>query len=251
MRILAEHLKQFKEVALHQVSLASISETHAAELFFSIITHHVFEEWPKVISQLREVNKENLSEDILDHIDEEGAKIELLLAAMALDLRAMRNLFPKVQAQRLYVLSIESFPQQEVRDYAECTFEEYISRFDEDVKSGLNPLPAVGDIIYGRWGLAGTAYVPGEFFIAPKPVVALLLAQCAISFVGVWKQIQTNYIMAGETMDQAIDKKNIFTCPNCDAGFDPKDYRIDAQEWLCSSCLKPLSKISCEKLNDR
>lgn len=238
MKILAAQLKKLKEVALHQVSSASISETHAAELFFSLMTDRVFEEWPKVISQLREINDEHQSEDIFNHIDDEGAKIELLLAAMALDLRALKNLFPKEQAQRLYEHCIESIPQ-EARDYAKSTFEEYISRFDEDVKSGLNPLLAVGDIIYGRWGLDGDAYVPGEFFIAPRQVVASMLCQCALSYVGVWKQIRTNFIMNDETIDQAFGKKNIVTCPNCGAEFNPKDYRIDAQEWLCSSCLKP------------
>lgn len=233
MRLLATQwkkqlMKLKEEIALHQVSLTSISETHAPELFFSLMTHRVFEEWPKLISKLKEINKGNKAGDIFDHIDEEGAKIELLLAAMALDFRALRNLFSKEQAQRLYGRCIESIPQQEARGYAESTFEEYISRFDEDVKSGLDPLPAVGDIIYGRLGLGGDAYIPDEFFIAPNQEVALMLAQCALSCVGVWKQIRTNFIMKGPT------------CPHCGAEFDPKDYRIDAQGWLCSSCSKPL-----------
>src|SRR5687767_9949216 len=85
----------------------SISETQAAELFFSSMTQRVFEEWPDVIFELR---KTFGPECILDQLDEEQAKLELLLAAMALDLLALKNLFPEEQAQRLFERCIESTP---------------------------------------------------------------------------------------------------------------------------------------------
>jgi hypothetical protein len=243
IRILAAQLKKLKHVASpdDRTRSTSISEIQAAGLFFSLMTDRVFKDWPKIISQLREINKGDYTEDIFNHIDEERAEIELLFAAMALDLCALKNLFPKEQAERLYECCIESIPQ-EARDYARSTFEEYISRFNEDVKRGINPLSAVGDIIYGRWGLGGDAYVPGHFFIAPRPVVALGLCQYALSYVGVWKQIRTNFIIDSKKIDQAIEKANILACTNCGTEFNSKDYRIDAQEWLCSSCLAPLHK---------
>jgi hypothetical protein len=150
----------------------SINETQSADLFFSSITDRVFEEWPEVLSELKETFG---PESALDQLDEEQAKLELLLAAMALDLLALKNLFPAEQAQRLYDRCIETIPTV-ARDVAKFAFEEYGSRFRQDVKDGLNPVLAVGDILYGRWGLAGEEYMQGEFFIAPRQVLAGSLA---------------------------------------------------------------------------
>jgi hypothetical protein len=183
-----------KALKTNPVGPISISETQAADLFFSSMTHRVFEDWSQVLSDLKEAFG---PEPILDQLDEETAKSELLFAAMALDLLALKNLFPPEQAHRLYARCIESIPAV-APDIARFAFEEYGSRFREDVESGLNPALAVGDIIYGRWGLGGEAYVPGEFFIAPQQILAGALAQVAFSYIGAWKQICTNFKVEGE-----------------------------------------------------
>ena len=170
-----------------------IGEAGAADLFFSLMTDRVFEEWPEVLSELREPVGPKW---IPDQLDEDNARLELLFAAMALDLLALKNLFPPEQAHRLYERCIESIPAV-ARDIAKFAFEEYGSRFSEDEKDGLNPALGVGDILYGRWGLAGEAYVPGEYFVAMEPSGTLGLAMVAFSYIGVWKQIRTNFIIEG------------------------------------------------------
>ncbi len=167
----------------------SISETQAAELFFSSMTDRVFEEWPELLSAFKETSGPKW---IPDQLDEDLAKSELLFAAMALDHLALKNLFPPEQAHRLYERCIECIPAV-ARDTAKFAFEEYGSRFREDVENGQNPSFGVADILYGRWGLAGEAYVPGEFFVAMEPSATLGLAIAAFSYIGVWKQIRTNF----------------------------------------------------------
>jgi hypothetical protein len=181
-----------------------IGEAGAADLFFSLITDRVFEEWPEVLSELREPVGPKL---IPDQLDEDKAKLELLFAAMALDLLALKNLFPPEQAHRLYERCIESIPAG-ARDIAKFAFEEYGSRFSEDVKDGLDPALGVGDILYGRWGLAGEAYVPGEYFVAMEPSETAGLAMVAFSYIGVWKQIRTNFIIeGGQASEQDLPSK--------------------------------------------
>ncbi len=168
----------------------SVTEEDAAEAFVGMMNDQIVDDWPKIIYDAKDTFGENTP--LLKLIDERKAKSELILAAMALDLLALRNIFPEDQASRLLELCILTF-HEDTRDYIRQTFEEYRSRFDEDTKNRLNPVQSVGDVIYGRWGLAGDLYTTGEFFIAPKPDLAGMLAMVAFSYIGVWKRISAKF----------------------------------------------------------
>jgi hypothetical protein len=171
-----------------------MGEAEAARLFVYTMMRQVRESWPGVLSELKKLDS---SESALARLDEEPAQWELVLAAMALDLGAMKNLFPEEQAHRLLERCIEYFPE-DTRNYARNAVEEYNSRYDEDATRGLNPAPAMGEILYGRWGLAGEDYVPAELFIASDQILAGALAVVISSYLGVWKRIRTNFVVEGD-----------------------------------------------------
>jgi hypothetical protein len=45
-----------------------------------------------------------------------------------------------------------------------------------------------------------------------------------------------------EKAEPSIKSPNIFACTCCGAEYNSKDYRDDANEWLCAKCSKPLNK---------
>lgn len=171
-----------------------IPEDEAAQLFCYSMIRQVRESWPGIISQLRAFpNGSGLS-----CLDEEKAQWEMVLAAMALDLGALGNLFPKNQAERLFKLSVECLPKEQ-RDYAFAAISEYKNRYDEDLAAGMNPMLAVGEILCGRWGLAGADdYRPGELFIASDQILAGALSVAMSSFLGLWKRIKVTYMVGSE-----------------------------------------------------
>lgn len=166
-------------------------EAEAAQLFVYTMIRQVRESWPSVLPRLRELDT---SKPALALLDEEVAQWELVLAAMALDLGALKNLFPEEQARRLLDLCLSNVPVK-IRDHATDAVKEYNVRYDEDAARGLNPTLAMGEILYGRWRLAGNAYVPGELFIAPGQILAGALGVLITSYLGVWKRIQTNFVL--------------------------------------------------------
>jgi len=95
---------------------------------------------------------------------------------------------------------VQNIPET-TRDYARQAIHEYNDRYDKDTARRMNPAPAMGEILCGRWGLgglsgqdlAGEGYVPGELFIASNQRLATALTIAMTSFLGVWKWIATNY----------------------------------------------------------
>ncbi len=45
-----------------------------------------------------------------------------------------------------------------------------------------------------------------------------------------------------EASTPKIDPPKIFSCSHCGAEYNPKDYRQDSTEWVCSNCAKSLPK---------
>lgn len=173
--------------------MGRLTERQAAELFVYTMIRQVRESWPGLFSEMRTLS----SVVDLERLDQEDAQWEMILAASALDLSALKSLFSKAQAERLLTLTIQCFPEEE-RAYALSTINEYHDRYDKDLASGLNPMLAIGEILYGRWGLPGDCYRPGELFIAPDQIFAAGLAVPLPSFVGVWKRIKTNYSLTAD-----------------------------------------------------
>jgi hypothetical protein len=83
-----------------------MGEAETARLFVYTIMRQVRESWPGVLPQLTKLGS---SESALARLDEEPAQWELILAAIALDLGALKNLFPEEQARRLLERCMEYF----------------------------------------------------------------------------------------------------------------------------------------------
>lgn len=171
-----------------------LPEDEAARLFCYSMIRQVRESRPGIISQLKAFPDGST----LDNLDEERAQWEMLLATMALDLGVLENLFPKDQADRLFKFSVGCLPEEQ-RDYALATIIEYNNRYYEDLAAGMNPFLAIGEILCGRWGLAGaTDYRPGELFIAADQILAGALSVAIPSFLGLWKRIKLTYLVSSE-----------------------------------------------------
>lgn len=171
-----------------------ISEKEAAQLFCYSMIRQVRESWDGIISELRAFpNGSSLA-----GLDEERAQWEFLLAAMALDLGGLGNLFPRDQADRLFELSVECLGMEQ-RDYCLAAISEYNKRYDEDQTAGMNPMLAIGEILCGRWGLPGVQpYQSGELFIAEDQILAGALSVAMSSLLGLWKRIKLTYSMVPE-----------------------------------------------------
>ncbi len=171
-------------------NVETISEEYAAELFFHAIVKRITNSWNGLLVQLR-AEPAWAKSFILD--DEKQAVWDLLIAVVAMDLISLDQLFPVEQAERLYNLSIAVMSSEENREYVREAIDEYTSRYRDDAAQGLDPMLAMGEILYGRWGLAGDIYKPKELFIAPNQLLAQGLAVIINSLQGIWKRIHQNY----------------------------------------------------------
>lgn len=167
----------------------TILESEAAALFLYTLVRRVRDSWHGILSQLRDLLGSN---DFFSSIHENDAQWDLVVAVMSLELGALKNLFSPGQAQRLFDLSLEHVPQG-LQPYTREALYEYNTRYDADAASSLNPALAAGEILYGRWGLPGDEYQPDELFIAPNQILADALTVTVTSFLGIWKEIATNF----------------------------------------------------------
>lgn len=185
-------------------SLKRLSETDAVRVFFHSKFKEIDDQWDDLLIALR---RDERRAKLFDELDESKAKLELMLAAVSVDLMALENLFSPEQAKRLKRHTLDSFPE-EFRDHAKDAVVEYCSRFSEDVSSGLNPMQSMGEILFGRWGLAGNDYPPpaGQVFIPRNQLDAMVLTVALGSFIGGWKRIKDAFeVVEGEGSVELVD----------------------------------------------
>ena len=178
-----------------------ITEQEAASHFIRSIMDEASSAWPSILEELKDTFQEQF---VLE--DEKMANLDLSLAAISLDLQAIKNLFTNVQAERIEKWVYEYFKGKDWREYAVDEIKKYGKEFQEHTPNmyvGTNPLSAVSARLLSRWlgenihnfeidmGDLGNGEKTGIVSISPQMqmMVDLLLA----GFIGKWKKIKDNF----------------------------------------------------------
>lgn len=179
-----------------------ITESEAVKMVTEHLATAAIEAWPKLRSSFQDFAPVQLPA-----IDEEQASLDLLLAATALDMQAIPNLFPADQAERLIELTFLFGRSLRHDDYGVHELMAYIDLYqDELARSQNNPLEAIEAVCWRllrRWygnkpdvlqvdldeyGLGNQK----NAFFADYVVEALMNP----SFVGTWKTLNGTFIIA-------------------------------------------------------
>ena len=178
-----------------------LTEQEAAKHFIISIMDEASSAWPSILEELKDTFQEQF---VLE--DEKMAKLDLSLAAISLDLQAVKNLFTNVQADRIEKWVYEYFKGEDWREYAVAEIKKYGKEFQEHTPNmyvGTNPLSAVSARLLSRWlgenihnfeidmGDLGDGEKTGIVSISPQMqiMVDLMLA----GFIGKWKKIKGNF----------------------------------------------------------
>lgn len=178
-----------------------ITEQEAASHFIRSIMDEASFAWPSILEELKDTFQEQF---VLE--DEKMANLDLSIAAISLDLQAIKNLFTNVQAERIEKWVYEYFKGKDWREYAVAEIKKYGKEFQGHTPNmyvGTNPLSAVSARLLSRWlgenihnfeidmGDLGNGEKTGIVSISPQMqmMVDLLLA----GFIGKWKKIKDNF----------------------------------------------------------
>jgi hypothetical protein len=126
----------------------TLSEQEVAQAFVHHLAAEAQRVWPRTYADLREI------EPNLQVSREDVAAFELALAAIALGLQAVKNLFPAEQAERIRQRIFEAVDIDDWAAYATNALNEYVWVFDNGLAtadSGGDPLSATSSRLLDRW----------------------------------------------------------------------------------------------------
>lgn len=175
-----------------------LDEQEAAIHFMSTVIEEAKGRWPNIYQVLKEAHGEKFKID-----DEEMAKFDLVLAAIAQGLQAVKNLFPKDQAERIkrFVLQY-GFTEKDLNAYALSEIKQYSEQFQEAVQTidvGGHPEEAMPGRLLHRWlGKNIEKFlveINGEKTDTISPILLMEVSVILSSFLKCfsWKQIKDNY----------------------------------------------------------
>lgn len=176
-----------------------ITEQEAASSFALHIVKETQDEWPAIYKKLKDSFKEKF---IIE--DEKRAALDLALAVIALDLQAVKNLFPKDQAERIEKWVFKSIDVTDWGEYAVTEVKKYGEEFQKDILNinggdSLNgdPLSAISAHLLRRWLGKNIQNFNVTGFVNP---LLLLIITTHLAFLsGNWKRIKHNFkIVAGD-----------------------------------------------------
>ncbi len=178
-----------------------ITEQEAASHFIRSIMNEASSAWPSVLEELKDTFQDQF---VLE--DEKMANLDLSLAAIALDLQAIKNLFSNIQAERIEEWVYEYFKGEDWREYAVAEIKKYGKAFQEHTPNmyvGTNPLSAVSARLLNRWlgenmhnfeidmGDIGNGDKTGIVSISPQ--MQMMVDSLLVGFIGKWKKIKDNF----------------------------------------------------------
>jgi hypothetical protein len=137
--------------------------------------------WPRFFRSMQTFA--NLSLQVLD---DEQATFDLALAAMALELQAVKNLFPKDQAERITTFAYEQGHSAKYGDYAFQELKRYIGAYEAELQLiGTDGKPLIKDYLFAQDYSSGSldlnrylirsARFWNDAFMIPVGVVCALL----------------------------------------------------------------------------
>ncbi len=165
--------------------------------------------WPRLYSELRDNCGHEFEVD-----DEMMARFDLALAAIALDAQALKNLFPKEQAARLFRWLLRAVDSPEYGAYAKQEIHEYQQAFEtgvENIDGCEDPLSSIAARLLHRWlgkGLRSfevKTAEEGSGFI--NPMLIMHVQSILLSFSGGWKRISNDFKL--EEGDLPVDYSEV------------------------------------------
>lgn len=174
-----------------------LTEQEASAQFVLYIMKEVRDAWPSIHKNLKDTFKEKFTIE-----DENIARFDLALAAIAQDLQAVKNLFPKDQAERMYQWVLHCIDVPEYGEYAKEEVEKYSESFQKSIdkiKQGEseNPLDTISTRLLHRW--LGENIRNFEIEMDGKktgimsPIAVMMVTSILVAFVGTWKRIKENF----------------------------------------------------------
>lgn len=175
---------------------STISENGAAITVLDQIFKQIDYEWPGVWDKLNEMVQETSNQQL----NAEFAKFSLILGATAMNLRAAFDLFPKAQAERIFIQTMKLYEQQfkNPKQFYVITavIRKLMDVYNVAITSMANPFEQVAFQVYQNLGIKVPGAKPGT---ADHGIVAYL-SHLLMEFSGKWDRIRENY----EVMEEAI-----------------------------------------------
>ena len=168
-----------------------VTEEEASRQFVLAKVQHALEAWPETYASLRRTFGAEFAVQ-----DEVMAPFDLLLASMTVDIKSLRNLFPREQADRIrkYILKYARSPE-----YGKYTMDEikaYEKVYDKSLKEPSLPTDAVAARLLHRWLGANIRRFEVEVGGKKAGVISPLLVMAAMAAVTenpAWKVIKDNF----------------------------------------------------------
>ena len=169
-----------------------LTEQEAASLFVLYLVKDAQEAWPTIKKSLEESFEGKFIVEKEDMI----ASFDLALAAIAQDLQALKNLFPKDQAERIEKWVFKSLANMEDwGEYAVDEVKKYSEKFQKDIqniKAGGDPLSAIPARLLQRWLGKNIqnfdVEMNGKKTGIISPVFLMMVSSMLVAFAGTWKK---------------------------------------------------------------
>lgn len=178
-----------------------LTEQEAALQFIGYIMNEASTAWPTIYEELKDTFQDQF---VLEQ--EKMANLDLSLAAIALDLQAIKNLFPNIQAERIEKWVYECLNTGDWGEYAVEEVKKYGKEFQEHTPNmyvGTNPLSAVSARLLHRWlgeNIHNFEIDMGDFgngektgIVSISPQLQMMVDSLLIGFIGTWKRIKHNF----------------------------------------------------------
>jgi len=172
-----------------------LTEQEAASHFVLYIIKEARDAWPTVHKNLKDSFKEKF---IIE--DEKMAAFDLALAAIAQDLQAVKNLFPKDQAERIEKWVLKCIDTEDWGEYAVDEVKKYGETFQKDIQNisaGGDPLSVIPTRLLQRW--LGKNIQNFDVEMSGKktgiisPVLLMMVSGTLATFLGTWKRLKDDF----------------------------------------------------------
>ena len=171
-----------------------ISEDGAAITVLDQIFKQMDYEWPGVWDKLNEMVQDTSGQQL----NSEFAKFSLILATTSLNLRAAFDLFPKAQAERIFIQTMKLYEQQfkNPKQFYVITavIRKFMDVYNVAITSMSDPFEQVAFQLYHNLGIKIPNTKPGT---ADSGIVAYL-SHLLMEFSGKWDRVRENYEVVEE-----------------------------------------------------
>lgn len=172
-----------------------LTEQEAASHFVLYITKEAQGAWPAIYKNLQDSFKDKFVVE-----DETMAAFDLALAAIAQDLQAVKNLFPKDQAERIEKWVLKCVDTEDWGEYAVGEVKKYGEIFQKDIQNinaGGDPLSAIPARLLQRWLGKNIqnfdVEMNGKKTGIISPVLLMMVSSMLAAFLGTWKKLKDDF----------------------------------------------------------